>query len=113
MEAKGIYAIPSRGGSNNPIWAYALANPHMPGPDPKYKTISDFLMDSLYISGSANPYDYPCSKKEDMFPILASFDSYWPYRLSLERGLKFDYKEILVPTIAFVSERFGLQVFDS
>jgi len=48
-----------------------------------------------------------------MFPILASFDSYWPYRLSLERGLKFDYKEILVPTIAFVSKRFGLQVFDS
>ncbi|MCH4815189.1 MAG: alpha/beta fold hydrolase [Saccharolobus sp.] len=113
MEAKGIYAIPSRGGPNNPIWAYALANPDMPSPDPKYKTISDFLMDSLYISGSANPYDYPYSKKEDVFPILASFDPYWPYRLSLERGLKFDYKGILVPTIAFFSERFGLQVFDS
>ncbi|WP_338603257.1 alpha/beta fold hydrolase [Sulfolobus tengchongensis] len=115
MDSKGIYAIPSRGGPNNPIWAYALANPDMPSPDPKYKTISDFLMDSLYATGSANPYDYPFSKKEDMFPILASFDPYWPYLLNLERG-KFGfeekYKEIDVPVISFISERFGLQAFD-
>ncbi|MEM0373667.1 MAG: alpha/beta fold hydrolase [Sulfolobaceae archaeon] len=118
MDIKGIYAIPSRGGPNNPIWAYALANPDMPSPDPRFGNLAEYLMFMLYSSGSANPYSYPYSKKEDMFPILASFDPYWPYRLGLEisQGLysfKERYKEIKVPTIAFISERFGANVVDT
>lgn len=114
MTASGDYSWPSAGGPNNPIWAYALAHP-------EEILLSFYLMDQLYLSGTANPYGYPWSQPAPMFAILASFDPFWPTRLGNESlayldwincpylSYDFDdhYIEIDVPVIAFLSERFG------
>jgi len=120
MTASGEYSWPSAGGPNNPHWAYALADPGDPSPYPGFDNITHFLMHQLYLANSSNPYDYPWSQPEAMFAILASFDPYWPARLGLESLAYMDwtecpylydfddhYIEIDVPTIAFLSERFG------
>jgi pimeloyl-ACP methyl ester carboxylesterase len=112
--ASGEYSLPSAGGPNNPIWAYALAHP-------EDTFLRDFLMDQLYLTRSANPYGYPWSQPDPMFAVLACFDPYWPARLGNESlaymdwidclylSYDFDdhYIEIDVPVIAFLSERFG------
>ena len=114
MIASGNYSWPSGGGPNNPIWAYALAHP-------EDTVLRAYLMHELYVSRHANPYSYPWSQPDPMFAVLASFDPYWPWRLTYESLAYMDwtdciylpydfddhYIEIDVPVIAFLSERFG------
>lgn len=117
-----LYAVPSAlagaqyaGGMHVTIWLKALYNPSLPSPDPKFKTLSEHLMDTLYRQGMVNPYSYPNTPYQVAFAILSTFDPYWPTRLFIEPMDRFrdKYLEVKVPIIAIISELLGTKLFDA
>lgn len=115
MDEKGIYSIPSPGGLNHPIWTFALKNPDVPAPVPGFNNVAEYLMHNLDSIKFTNSKSYPYSRMEYVFPILATFDPFWPYRINMElKDEEFSplHRDIRLPTIFFTSGNFGTAMWD-
>lgn len=115
MDEKGIFSIPCPGGPNNPMWAFALKNPDVPAPVPGFRNVAEYLMHNLDATKFTNSKSYPFSKMEYVFPLLATFDPFWPYRIYMElKDEEFSplHRDIRLPSIFFTSGTFGTAMWD-
>jgi len=125
MIATGKWASEVHGPTVIFLFQYADANPGGPSPVPGYPNASAWAADAIYYAwgagGVSNIYG-GYGKASVMIHICATFDRYWPARLSLESAAISDwnsciyvthdfddlYSEIDVPLLGFTSELFGL-----
>ena len=115
MDGKGVFSLDCPGGINNPIWPFALKNPDVPSPVSGFKNLAEYLMHNLDATNFTNFKSYPFSKMEYIFPILATFDPFWPCRIAIDlkdEELSSLNRDIKLPSIFFTSGNFGTALWD-